>query len=165
MPDPILDISLLETAVNVDVAEASLAIEIQEAVLEVSTQETVIEVEAAGPRGAQGEPGAGAGIEIPFAYGDATPSFLTTVAAGKLVYEVAILITTPFNGTGAALKIGNTLVPDGLMAEGENNPAEASTYVTHPNVSYVGPTGIYLTITPGAGASQGAGLITLIIQQ
>ncbi|CAN5813981.1 hypothetical protein BH20PSE1_BH20PSE1_01020 [soil metagenome] len=59
---PILDIAILETAVNVDVAEMSLAIEVQEAVLEVSTQEAVIEVEAAGPRGPQGEPGVGAGI-------------------------------------------------------------------------------------------------------
>jgi len=161
-PDPILDISILETAVNVDVAEMSLAIEMQEAVLEVSTQEAVIEVEAAGPRGAAGEPGTGAAIEVPFSYGDATPEFLMTVPDAELVQKVGILITTPFNGVGAALKIGSSLAPASLMAQGENNPAEAGTYETHPNVSYGAATGIYLTTTPGAGASQGAGVVTLI---
>lgn len=165
MSDPVLDISLVQAALEVKLEEAAIAVNIGEAQVEVVQQEAVIAVEAAGPRGPQGDPGQGAAIEVPFSYGDATPEFLTTAQAGKLVYEVGILITTPFNGAGAALKIGSTLVTDGLMSQGENNPASAGTYETHPNVSFGGPAGVYLTIIPGAGASQGAGLITLIIQQ
>lgn len=105
-------------------------------------------------------------LEIPFSWGDATPKLLALVATGKLVSEVSIILTTTFNGVGATLAIGSTgSPPEDLMARAQNDPAALATYRTNPNKVYGVATNIYLTIAPGAGASQGAGLVKLVIQQ
>lgn len=163
MTETAVDVELVELTVAVQVADLALDVEITEPVIEVSHEEAAVEVLLAGPQGPRGAD-AGA-IEIPFAYGDATPELITTVPAGKFVYEVDIIITTAFNGVGAALAVGDVAIPDRLLAATENAPGTAGTYSTHPNVAYIVSTAVNLTITPGAGASQGAGIVRLIIQQ
>lgn len=117
--------------------------------------------------GEQGPPGRdGSGpVEINFAFGDATPSQLLVAPAGKLIYSVAIHIRQSFDGIGAALTVGDAATPDRLMAALENDPALVGSNSTAPAVSYDVDTPILLSITPGAGASQGAGLVILTVEQ
>lgn len=164
MSETAIEVDVIEQAIEVALQESVLAVAIAESVIEVTQEETNVEVLLAGPAGPRGADGSGA-IEIPFAYGDATPLFITTVPAGKFVYEVALIITEAFNGAGATLAVGDAGIADRLMTVTDNAPSVPGTYMTHPNVAYLGNTAVTLTITPGAGASQGAGIVRLIIQQ
>lgn len=120
-----------------------------------------------GPQGLMGLPGpaGGAAIEVAFSYGDATPVSAATALAGKLVYGVQIHIRVPFNGTGAALTVGDAGDTARLMAAVDNDPTAVGSYTTTPAYAYGSDTGLTLSITPGAGASQGAGVLVLYIQQ
>lgn len=103
-------------------------------------------------------------VEMTFAYGDASPQIITTVPANKYVISCSILITEAFNGTGAALEIGSAATPDDIMATSDSAPTVLSTWAVNPNVKYGAPTAIYLTITPGSGATTGRGLLVINIQ-
>jgi len=105
----------------------------------------------------------GGTARIPFAFGDASPKPIASVLAGKAIFTVQLIITTPFNGTGAALMIGDAAQPDRLMASSRNSPAFVAEYETNPGWVATQDTQILLTITPGAGCTQGSGFILLEI--
>lgn len=130
------------------------------------TASQVITVGEVGPPGPQGPVGAtgGATIEIPFAYGDATPATLVTATAGKLIYGVSLNIKVPFDGVGASLRVGDAGVLDRLMGSAENDPTQICSNTTAPAYAYGSNTAILLSITAGAGATTGAGLAVLYIQ-
>lgn len=134
--------------------------DLQVVVLETLDQQIMF----AGEQGPPGPPGA-ADIEVAFSFGDATPAPLTTVPAGKLVYGVELYIKTPFDGAGAALSVGDAGQADRLLSAAENDISTAGGYFSTPAYAYAAPTVISLNITPGAGATQGAGVIVLRIQQ
>lgn len=117
-----------------------------------------------GPAGPPGPAGA-ASIEFNFAFGDATPATVVTALAGKMIYGVQLHIKTPFNGTGAALVVGDAAVSNRLMAAAENDVLTVGSNTTAPSYAYAVNTPILLGITPGAGATQGAGVLVLSIQQ
>lgn len=125
-----------------------------------ATSQIVLNVGKPGPAGAAGH--------VPFvsnfAFGDASPDTLTTIPAGKHVYQVRLFIETPFDGTGAALSVGSVADPQELLATSENNPLAAGTYIVHPDKKYVSATSIKLTITPGSGASTGTGQLQIDIE-
>ena len=114
--------------------------------------------------GIQGPPGPGILAPINFAWGDATPALLLTAVAGKRIYVVEIILFTAFNGAGAALSVGPLAAPAELMSASENNPAAVASYETNPDKLYASQTAIYLHITPGSGASAGAGQVRLEIE-
>lgn len=120
-----------------------------------------------GPQGPAGLPGpaGAASIEFNFAFGDATPATVVTALANKLIYSVQLHIRVPFNGVGAALTVGDAAQPDRLMKAAENDVLTAGTNTTAPAHAYAVNTPLLLNITPGAGASQGAGVLILGIQQ
>lgn len=97
---------------------------------------------------------------IAFAWGDASPKPLLTVPAGSRVLSVRLIVDTAFDGAGAALTVGDG-DPDRLLAAGENDPGTPGSYAAHPAVLYGADTALTLTITPGAGASQGAGAVII----
>lgn len=117
-----------------------------------------------GEQGPPGPPGS-ADIEVTFSFGDATPATLTTAPAGRLIYGVELYIKTPFDGTGAALSVGDAGQADRLLSSVENDISTAGGYFSTPAYAYAADTAIRLSITPGAGATQGAGVIVLRIQQ
>lgn len=123
-----------------------------------------VEVTEIAQQGIPGPPGTGAITVINFAWGDATPKLLVTVVANKRVYRVRLWIETPFNGTGAALTVGSVADPDELIAATENDPTSEGVYETYPDKRYLASTPVSLTITPGAGASAGAGQVHLEIE-
>ena len=120
-----------------------------------------------GMKGAPGPAGLnGSGmLEIPFAYGDATPKTLTTAAANKTIISASIYIITPFNGTGASLKIGDATVTDNLMKITEVDPSTVGGFTVNPSLKYGTSTALILSINQGAGATQGAGIVLLQIEQ
>ena len=134
-------------------------------VVDTVAEINVVTVGEAGPRGATGAAGPpGAGAQANFAYGDATPTPILTVTADKVVYSVELIITEPFDGTGASVTVGDAAVPDRLMATGENALTLVGSSTTAPAYGYGVDTPVLLSITPGAGASQGRGVIMIRVQ-
>lgn len=103
-------------------------------------------------------------VDVPFACGDASPKPLISAPAGKVIHDVRVAVTTAFDGAGAALTVGSAGDPDELMTAAQNLPSEAGAYEVSPGVSYGSTTAINLSITPGSGATQGAGVVTIIFQ-
>lgn len=123
----------------------------------------VIAVGAQGPAGISGDSGLG-NIELEFAWNDVTTVNLSTIPADKLILSVQIFITTVFNGTNPALQIGDAGMINRLMDTTQVNPALVSEYSVSPLYQYGVDTQTILTITPGAGASTGAGLVKIKVQ-
>lgn len=95
-------------------------------------------------------------IDLPFAFGDATPS-----AIGEhegVFIATSIVITEAFNGTGAALSIGSMGDHELLMPAAANVPGEVGRYEFNPSLR-LSPTALFLFITPGFGATQGRGVV------
>lgn len=113
-----------------------------------------------GPAGASGSAGSDPGrVVVPFAYGDATPQPVFTAPAAGTDLLVRLVVDTPFNGAGATLQLGTTSNPGLLMPANYNDPTTAATYEAAPDATLASGEQIVLTITPGAGATQGAGRI------
>lgn len=104
-------------------------------------------------------------IQATHAYGDATPAILGTVPANHTILGVEIAIVTPFDGAGAALAVGIAGAIDGLMATNQNDPTSAATYGTRPTVTYGVEKQIILSITPGAGATQGEAIVSITYER
>lgn len=123
----------------------------------------VVQIVDEGPQGPPGDDGAAGGSIAPiaFSYGDASPSTIyTTTDAGTLTV-VRVVIDTALNGTGAALKLGTIADDDALMTTAENDPSTVADYETTPDLHLSAGTVVRLTITPGSGATQGAGRVLL----
>lgn len=134
-------------------------------VVEDSGDITVVTVGEQGPAGPPGADGSGVNYSRNFSYGDASPDSISTpVPANKLVRSCRIVIETPFNGVGAALKVGDSGNLSRLMGITDNDPATAATYETSPQTLFGGPTQCLITITPGSGATQGTGQVILEIE-
>lgn len=124
-----------------------------------------VEIITAGPQGPQGEPGVSSGSggipPIAFSFGDATPSTIYIPADAGTFTEVRVIFDTPFNGTGAAIALGTIASPQALLATNQNDPSGTSEYENTPDLHVGAGTAVRLSITPGSGASQGAGRILL----
>lgn len=123
----------------------------------------VVEVGLQGPPGAPGLDAAGNPPPIPFAFGDASPAPVYTAASPALVVSAAVHLRTPFDGAGAALELGVSGQPGLLMPAAYNDPRVPGEYENSPDVTLSAGQQVLLTITPGAGATQGAGVIILRI--
>lgn len=132
----------------------------------------VLEIVTAGPQGARGEQGEdgangangdGQYPTVSFAFGDASPSIVMTVnpASAAEVALVQVEIEEAFDGVGAQIAFGTVADPDCLMRVDQNDPAAEAVFETSPRVRLAGGEQLQLTITPGAGASQGRGKIIL----
>lgn len=130
-------------------------------VLIITARETTtVKIAAAGPQGPQGIAGQSGGtIEpIAFAFGDASGVIYTPTVAGT-VTVVRLVITTAFDGVGAALALGTTADHDCIMAADENEPtAEFEFEITADKHLALGE-GVRIDITPGGSPTQGAGLV------
>ncbi|MCX7689010.1 MAG: hypothetical protein N2045_13675 [Fimbriimonadales bacterium] len=127
-------------------------------VVESGGPATIIETLQQGPSGAAGD----AEIRtIPFAYNNVTPFPVLQLPYAVLVRSAAIHIRTAFNGAGAALELGIAGQPGLLIPANRNLPNRINQYRTNPDAELAPNTQILLTITPGGGATQGQGVITL----
>ena len=95
---------------------------------------------------------------IDFTFGDASPSPIYTILETSANVLLRIVIRTPFNGVGAALSLNAVSGPT-LLASGAVAPSIAGGYEAAPDVVLVAGDVIQLVITPGSGATAGAGSI------
>ena len=114
-------------------------------------------------KGEKGDTGAAGQSIAPvnFAYGDSSPRIIIPALTSKIVLAVNINITTPFDGAGASLSIGTLANPALLVDPMQLDLSVATEFEINPNVKFTTPADIYLTITPGAGATQGTGWIVV----
>ena len=126
----------------------------------VTAQPIMVTFTRSGPPGKQGPPGSLA-VEENFAWGDATPAILTVVDAGGIVYSISLVILVPFDGVGAALSIGVPGAPELFMAVVECDPKAPGVYTVNPGYRFTAAGVTNLFITPGAGASQGNGVVVM----
>lgn len=94
-----------------------------------------------------------------FAYGDATPQIIAALPGAALVTNVILIINTEFNGVGASISVGTSGFEESLLKQEEVDPVHLGIYSTAPGILYGGATDINIYITPGGGASQGAGIV------
>lgn len=116
-----------------------------------------------GGQGIQGPPGIGAGSDIApvaFSYGDASGTIFTPTQSGTLTL-IRLEMVTAFNGTNPSLKVGTISSPEAILAAAQNDPSVAIEYENTPALHLAANQAVVLTITPGAGASQGSGIIYL----
>jgi hypothetical protein len=121
---------------------------------------TIITQLVQGPAGTTG-PAGNALPPIAFAYGDASPSVRYTLPKRSLITACSINIRTAFNGVGAQLAVGTPGNPEGLMPVTHNDPGTVGQYENSPDLELPAGSQITLSITPGAGASRGSGVVVL----
>lgn len=116
-----------------------------------------------GPPGPKGDPGdsstATGRAVVPFAFGDASPVTIFTPAANCTDVMARLVIDTPFDGVGAALKLGTAGQPEALIAASQNDPATVGGYEVVPDAALGQGAPVVLTIIPGTGATRGAGRV------
>jgi len=96
---------------------------------------------------------------VQFAYGDASPRVAVTLPFACEIVSVLFQIDQTFDGVGAALSLGTAGNPELLMPINGNYPSEIGQYESSPAAELTISTDIIITITPGAGATQGSGEI------
>jgi hypothetical protein len=115
-----------------------------------------------GQQGVAGPSGDGQYPAVAFAFGDASSIVMAlTGDHASEVTDVLLEIETPFDGAGAQIQFGTPLDPDLLMPADQNDPSTVAVYQVSPHVRLGAGQPIYLTITAGTGATQGAGKIIL----
>jgi hypothetical protein len=102
-------------------------------------------------------------FEMPFSYGDATPQPIFSLLANAMIAEVNVWLLEPFNGIGAQINIGRSSNHDELMNDTEIDPTFLSSYSTRPGKEYNSGEHVNLYLNPGAGASQGRGVLSVYI--
>ena len=102
-------------------------------------------------------------INVPFAYGDASPRLVYQVPAGqtKTVVTAQVVITQAFNGSASVLALGDMTQSDRLIASALIDTADAAEYETNPAIEYSAGSLILLSIAPGSGTTQGSGYVLL----
>ncbi len=151
---------MLQQITTVEVIESEdVRVEIPRTRVEVVTAEKQGPAGPTGPQGPMGPAGSpGATYSADFAWGDATPIVVMSVPLNYLIVAASVVIENEFDGAGAAITIGLTSDADVLMPADGNYPDTEGRYEHNPGVRATDGL-IYLTIVPGAGATQGSGTI------
>lgn len=152
------------TSVFSTIAESPVSATVEESNVYSSVEETVVHAAVVGVQGPQGRDGAGM-VTYAFAYNSISTLPLKVAPAGKTCLRVEICITEAFNGVGASLSIGDAGNTSRLMTTAQIDPASAHTYSNTPGISYAVDTQTNLTITPGSGATAGAGVVSIVFEQ
>lgn len=147
-------------ATNVTRAERTTEVVRAECPLTVEKPTTrTLKLVTPGPQGPPGAPG-GSIAPIDFAYGDAPRAVWTPESSGLLMLA-RLIILQAFNGVGAAIIVGTQTQPDAAMPSNYNDPSRAFEYENTPDIRLAAGESIFLTITPGSGATAGAGTLIL----
>jgi hypothetical protein len=131
--------------------------------LEVSNAPRPVTLSNLGQQGPIGPAGPGADGTVPplsFSYGDAPGVIWTPSEAGTLTYVRAVF-ETAFNGTNPSFILGTLADADAILAADQADPNSVGEYEVTADVHLAASEAVYISINPGAGASQGAGLIYL----
>jgi hypothetical protein len=141
----------------------SVRVDITETRVQVDLSPVVVQFTEAGMRGMPGPAGVGGTGAIPpiaFSYGDAARAVFTPDVPSILV-SARVRITVPFDGAGPEIRLGTAADDDAFMSAADSDPTMAAEFETTPDVPLADGASVRLTITPGAGATQGAGVLLL----
>ena len=119
----------------------------------------VTDIVERGPQGPRGQAGSNI-TPIDFTFGDASSIVWVPGDAG-LLSLVRLFITVPFNGVGAAISVGTASDPEALMPAAFCDPTAEQGFENTPDVELASGEGVRLVITPGTGATAGAGVLLL----
>ena len=75
--------------------------------------------------------------------------------------RATVIIDTVFNGVGAALSLGTVALPGGILAAASITVTALGDYTAFTHFQVAVAADLQLTITPGAGATTGAGRVLL----
>lgn len=99
-----------------------------------------------------------------FAWGDATPALLMTVAAGQMVLSTTISLDVAFDGVGSSLSVGDAGDSGSLLDADMIDPSMAGAFQNDPCRRFLEDTEVLLTIVPGTGATRGSGVVSLCLE-
>lgn len=100
-------------------------------------------------------------FQMSFTWQDSSPKFVAKVPAGRTLSWAQLLIQQPFNGSGAALSLGDAADIGRIIPADGNLPREVSGFEVNPCYTYSSATDVLLFISPGLGATSGSGLVSL----
>jgi hypothetical protein len=109
--------------------------------------------------GGGGAPEARAVVVVPFTFATGSPFDLASVGPSAPVVRAGLRIDVGFDGAGASLEIGTAASPGLILGPTESLPAVPGQYETDAVTTFVAPATLQLRVTPGAGATQGAGVV------
>jgi hypothetical protein len=119
---------------------------------------TVVSVGTQGPTGATGPSGSSA-PPVNFSFGDASPMVISTGQPAQVILQITVNIVAAFNGAGATLSIGTSASPSLYVTAQQVDLATETEFEVTVGKSIAANTDIIATITPGTGATAGAGWI------
>lgn len=128
--------------------------------LDVGADLEVIEAGTQGPPGPQGPSGTTT-PPIFFAYGDVASRLVVQVPRPTLALCVNLIVTEAFNGVGATVSVGTAAQAESLVPANKSQLDIATEFESDPNVVLGSGDDIYLYLTPGAGATHGAGYLVI----
>lgn len=100
--------------------------------------------------------------QIPFHFGDGSPELICTIPPSTIISRVEVIIFTAFNGSSPSVSVGSvggSYIE--LMGVSDCYPQIATTWITTPGIQYSIATALYIAITPGIGATQGFGQVSI----
>jgi len=114
----------------------------------------------------QGFDGGGGGaalstIEVAFTFATPSPLMITPLVSTERVMRAEVVIDTTFDGVGAGLQLGTAATPGAILSTAEIDVTVADTYRSFDRFEVGAAANVELEITPGAGATQGAGRVFL----
>lgn len=121
----------------------------------------VVTLAVPGPRGANGS----GAITVPFEWNSITILPLLTAVAEKTVLRVEVCLVIPFDGTAPTLSVGDSLDHERLIPVIDIDPSLEATFSVNPGYRYSTATQINLYINSGSGASQGSGIVSIVMEQ
>lgn len=101
--------------------------------------------------------------EISFTFATASPLVIVPIRPGDRSVRAIVEISTTFNGVGAGIQLGTGASPGGILSTANIGVAVVDFYQGLTPFQVGATTDLQLEITPGAGATQGAGRVLLEI--
>jgi hypothetical protein len=109
--------------------------------------------------GGGGAPQARAVVVVPFTFATPSPFNLAIVGPSAPVVRAGIRIDVGFDGVSPSLELGTAATPDLIMGPTDSVPGSPAQYETSAVNTFGAPATLQLRITPGAGATQGSGVV------
>lgn len=101
--------------------------------------------------------------EISFTFATASPLRITPLRIGDRMVRAIVIIDTVFDGAGASLTLGTAALPAGILSAAAITVTVLGNYATLTVFQVAVAADLQLTITPGGGATTGAGRVLLEI--
>ena len=103
-------------------------------------------------------------VYVAFSYTDSSPIAVTVQAAGELIVETDVVITTAFTDPAATLLLGSPATPGLVFDTNEVKPKKVGQFHSESIVTAVGATTIQIALSPGTSTA-GAGFVLLKLKK